>query len=258
MRPLLRLLPPRISRRLVNHPITRLIFLLDATAFASLLLIPLSRRLTHEIVALGRKGRPYARDALAQPLEAAAPPPLLAGLKAYAYKLHKIWKDPLLSLPVVMEATLPLLVDALAGWTLWRAFRVTGGAPRQLGLVAFRLVSLIVLTPITLLRKRLSLRPLNDPDALETVDVTAADVEVQPAKQDVKGEFLAVLDEVLGLAPLELSWARLRPLYTGVEFDALRIVGEALGGFFGWRLAERRQFQGRKWEWREWRGAWSS
>lgn len=256
IRPLVNLLPPRVSRRLLNHPITHLIFLFDATAFASLLLVPLSRRLTHEIVAIGRKARPYAADPLAVAAEDTTPPSLLAGVKSYAQKVHRMWQDPLLSLPVVAEVSLPLLVDAFAGWFLWRSFRVTGGAPRQLGLLAFRLASLAVLTPITVLRKRLALRPLVDPNALETVDVTAADVEVQPVKQDVKAELVAVLDEVLGPAPLELSWARLKPLYAGVEIDALRVVGGALGGFVGWRLAEQKRAKGRRWEWREWRGAW--
>lgn len=260
VRPLLAFFPPRLVRPALNHPLTKLIFLLDATAFTSVLLVPLSRRLTHEIVALARNARPFARDPLAASdgREPATPPSLLAGVKAYIQRTVQMWDDPLLTLPVLAEAILPLLVDVFAGWALWRSFHITGGAPRQLGLLLFRLASLSFLTPLSLLRRRLALRPLPTPGALEAVDITALDVEVHPVKRDAWAELVGAFDEVVGPAPLELSWARLGPVYAGVEVDVLRVLGGAVGGFVGWRMGEGRRGRGRRWEWREWRGAWKA
>lgn len=214
----------------------------DASALTAVLLVPLSRRLTHEIIHFG------ARD------DSPPAPSLSAGLKALWSRVHRMWQDPLLTLPVIAEAALPVLVEALAGWVILRGFGVTGGAKRQLGLVAFRLLALSVMTPLVLLRKRLSLRPLIEEGALETVDVTAADVQVQPIKQDVRGDLTQVFDDVMGPEPLELSWRRLRPLYTGVEVDVLRIVGGAAVSFVGWKAVERMERKRRfrwdaRWKW---------
>lgn len=246
VRPLLKLLPRGASRSIYSSPWLAFLLLLDSAAFTSFLLAPLSRKLTKEIFALGRPTKAAPAATVTSAAESAPAvgedKPIGARIRAWLKKAGKFQENDLLTLPLMAETVFPLAVDFFAGSTL-SFVGLTGGAKRQLSLVAVRLASLSVLTPLKLIRRRLQLVEYADeePDAVFYQTVDGVEVEVFPATQDKKLNRRRVWDKtlagVVGPEPLTFSWERLRPLYAGWEIDVARVLLSAAGSWAGWRWA---------------------